>query len=162
MRPCPAGSPTTVKTIGWGGRGLLGCLRLWRTDAEDDVHPVPYHLSGRGGKAGHVPLGKADADHEILILAVTQCHETLDQTHDPRRRSPGDGQDADEDGRAALQGERRTRKQEDQQDTERQNRRPECGVRLLLLTGLHHHLPSRGACLMRALSHLRQRFAAWI
>jgi hypothetical protein len=68
--PLPNRIAHSAKDDRVGGRGLLRRFCLCIAEAKEDVHPVPYQLSSHSGQNGTIPLCEADANYEILILAV--------------------------------------------------------------------------------------------
>ena len=55
-----------IRVVAWAPPSLRFLL------GEDDVHSVPDQLTSGGGKGCHIPLGEADAENELLVLAIAQ------------------------------------------------------------------------------------------
>jgi hypothetical protein len=108
----------------------------------------------RGCRQGcHIPLGKSDADNELLVLAVAQLQQTIPQADHRWRRPPRRRQRPNFDGvhalfRADIGGERPTAHQEhDERD------RP---LRIRWVETYPSHL-SLGINLIQPYSFARQR-----
>ena len=71
------------------GGGQLRCLRRVVGVSEEEVHPILHQLPSGRRQGGQISCGEADAEDEVLVLAVAQLHQAISQAHHLRGGAPG-------------------------------------------------------------------------
>src|SRR5262249_41125803 len=93
-----------------GGRQLRG-LRRWNVRGEDEIHPLLDQIARRGWQCSQIPLGEADTEDKLLVLAISQFQQPVSQGHYRWCRSPRLRQRSDPERLSTLSGVCSTAKQ---------------------------------------------------